>query len=160
MSSKIDIEQLRSRNGQAVGTSRWFDVSQELINEFAHATHDPDPQHIDPEWARAHGPFEGTIAFGFWTASLLSAMAHDIGYYADLMDRADGAYPLNYGFDRLRLITPVPVGGRVRDHMVQKDVEDRGDGKILVRTDNTVEIEGHDRPALIAEWLFMIITPA
>ena len=144
--------------GQTLGTSCWFDVTQELVNQFSASTLDQDPMHLDPEWTRANTPFDGTVAAGFWTTSMLITMSHDIGFIEEFGQKSGKHfYALNYGFNRHRLITPVPVGKRIRAHMALKDFADKGDGKYLLTIDVEVEIEGEDKPALVAEWLAMVV---
>jgi acyl dehydratase len=137
--------------------SDWLRVDQEQIDHFSRATLDPDWMHVDSERARREGPYGGTIAFGFWTISMLTYFARR----AAGRDYPEGAlYGINYGFDRLRLLAPVRVGRRIRNRMKLLDVEDRGAGRFLVRTENTVEVEGEERPAMVAEWLFMLVYPS
>ena len=90
--------------GQPIGTSRWIDVPQQRITDFGHITEDPDLMHIDPAWAAEHSPYGKTIAFGFLTVSLLTRMANDV-----IQRPGDEVSTLNYGFDRLRLLSPVMV---------------------------------------------------
>jgi len=145
--------------GQKLGTSPWLTVTQALIDQFGAATLDPDPLHIDPSWARAHSPYGGTIAFGFWTMSVLTHLFHaTLGSDRD-HDPAATGYPLNYGFDRLRLLAPVPVGGRIRAHFTCLEVRG-GDGKPdVAKVGVEIEIEGTDKPALAGEWLFAWMGP-
>ena len=144
---------------EPVQTSPWYTIDQKLISAFGAATLDPDPMHIDPEWARDKGPFGHTIAFGFLTMSLLTRMLHDASGIGWPINPGAEGYYLNYGFDRLRLITPVPVNARVRGHFRQlervTDEKNRQRAKFGVE----VEIEGQDRPALIAEWLSLWVPP-
>lgn len=134
------------------GTSRWLIVDQPMIDGFGRITLDPDPMHIDPQWAADHSPFGETIAFGFLTVSLLTHLLHDA------MGRSSGSagtggYYLNYGFDRLRLITPVRVGSKIRGDFVKAAEEQDAQGRIRARFTSTIEIEGGTRPALVADWL-------
>jgi acyl dehydratase len=153
------VERARGRIGEKLGTSRWYEVTQDRINQFSASTCDNDPMHLDVEWSLANTTFGGTIAAGFWTTSMLIPMSHDIGFVDAFGGEAasERFYALNYGFNKHRLILPVPVGGRVRGHMSLKDVEDRGEGKVLLTVDVSVEIEGEARPALVAEWLAMVV---
>ncbi len=136
--------------GQEVGCSDWILVDQAMIDGFGAVTLDPDPMHIDPDWAAA-GPFGGTIAFGFLTISLLTPMMHSAMGTAPRKESA-GHY-LNYGFDRLRLVAPVPVGSRIRGRFVKLRQGEDEKGRLLSTFEATVEIEGAERPALVAEWL-------
>lgn len=129
--------------------SEWLVLDQERITTFGHNTLDPDPLHIDPEYAREHGPYGKTISFGFLTVSLLTH------FFRQSSKGSLAGYALNYGFDRMRLPQVVTVGSRVRGVFKYLGAEDRGDGKTLMRYDARVEIEGEEKPALVAEWLTM-----
>ena len=146
--------ELQGLIGQEVGVSRWFEVTQARIDAFADCTEDRQFIHVDPDRARAT-PFGGTIAHGFLTLSLASAMSYDA--VAPLEGVAMG---VNYGFDKLRFLAPVPAGSRVRGRFKLLSVEDKGGGRWLLKHELTVEIEGGGKPALIAEWLGMQITAA
>ena len=139
--------------GEPIGTSPWLTISQTDIDDFARVTRDPDPMHVDPEWCRDKGPFPTTVAFGFLSLSLITHMSHQAREWAS------GTYGLNYGFDRLRFVAPVPVGSRVRGHFTLRSAEAREDGSLLTKTDVIVEIEGEERPALVAEWLGVFYPP-
>ena len=144
---------LPSLVGQEVGLSRWITVDQARIDAFAKITEDEQFIHVDPERARAT-PFGGTIAHGFLTLSLASAMSYDA------VAPLDGVIMgVNYGFDKLRFLAPVPAGSRIRGRFKLLSAEDKGaqDGvtRWLLKHELTVEIEGADKPALIAEWLGM-----
>ncbi len=138
--------------GVELGVTAWFTVEQELMNGFSAATKDDDWIHLDPKRADAEAGLGGTIAFGFWTLSMLTYFSHEIGMWP-----SDIGYGLNYGLDKVRWINPVPVGSRIRNRCLLLDFEERGDGKFLIRTSNTMEIEGHERAALVAEWLGLFI---
>ncbi|MNU88404.1 putative enoyl-CoA hydratase 1 [compost metagenome] len=140
---------LPSLVGQEVGLSRWITVDQARIDAFAKITEDEQFIHIDPERARAT-PFGGTIAHGFLTLSLASAMSYDA--VAPLDDMVMG---VNYGFDKLRFLAPVPAGSNIRGRFKLLSAEDKTGGRWLLKHELTVEIEGADKPALIAEWLSM-----
>jgi acyl dehydratase len=168
----VDIEVTGGRNGRAtrdiaqtlmtgeeIGPSPWLLVSQAMIDRFADATLDPDPMHIDPDWAKANGPFGGTIAFGFLTMSLLTHLLHK-ALGTDPNHDASHGYYLNYGFDRLRLVSPVPVGARVRGlFRVSQRVEDER-GRLVTTFDVTVEVENAIKPALVAQWLAVWVPPS
>jgi acyl dehydratase len=144
--------------GDEISPSPWLLVSQAMIDRFADATLDPDPMHIDPVWAKANSPFGGTIAFGFMTMSLLTHLLHK-ALGTDPNDDASLGYYLNYGFDRLRLVSPVPVGARIRGvFAVRQRVQDER-GRWVTTFDATIEIEGADRPALVAQWLAIWVPP-
>ena len=139
--------------GREVGVSRWIAVDQARIDAFADITEDHQFIHIDPERAR-QTPLGGTIAHGFLTLSLCSAMNYDA------LEPLEGfVMGFNYGFDRLRFIAPVRAGANIRGRFKLLSADDKGtdaDGRRwLLKYEMTVEIEGSDKPALIAEWLGM-----
>ena len=141
------LDEIRARAGDEIGVSSWLTVDQTRIAEFADATDDHQFIHVDPETA-AKTPFGGTIAHGFLTLSLLSRMA------AEGMLVPEGVkMVVNYGFDRVRFMAPVRSGKRVRGRFTLDSVEEKAPGQLLLRHTVTVEIEGEDKPALIAEWL-------
>ena len=141
--------ELSSLIGQEIGVSRWFEIDQARIDAFADVTEDHQFIHVDPEAAR-QTPFGGTIAHGFLTLSLASAMSYDA------VRPLDGvAMGVNYGFDKLRFLAPVPAGSRVRGRFKLLSAEDKGGGRWLIKHELTIEIDGADKPALIAEWLGM-----
>jgi len=141
--------ELQSLIGTEVGVSKWFEITQARIDAFAEVTEDWQFIHVDPEAAKAT-PFGGTIAHGFLTMSLASAMSYDA------VKPLEGvAMGVNYGFDKLRFLAPVPAGSKVRGRFRLLSAEDKGGGRWLIKHELTVEIEGGDKPALIAEWLGM-----
>ena len=141
--------ELQSLIGTELGVSRWFLVDQARIDAFAETTEDWQFIHVNPELA-AQTPFGGTIAHGFLTLSLASAMSYDC------VKPLDGvALGVNYGFDKLRFIALVPAGSKIRGRFKLLSAEDKGGGRWLIKHELTVEIEGGDKPALIAEWLSM-----
>ncbi len=141
--------ELSSLIGQEVGVSKWFEIDQARIDAFADVTEDRQFIHVDPEAAR-QTPFGGTIAHGFLTLSLASAMSYDA------VKPLDGVVMgVNYGFDKLRFLAPVPAGSRVRGRFKLLSAEDKGGGRWLIKHELTIEIDGADKPALIAEWLGM-----
>lgn len=143
----LSVAELGRLTGTEVGVSRWFLIDQALIDRFAAVCGDDQFIHVDPERA-ARTPFGGTVAHGFLTLSMLSAMA------ADAQPRLAGAVlSVNYGFDRVRFLAPVPSGARVRGRFALDAVEERRPGEVTLTWGVTVEIEGGDKPALAAEWL-------
>lgn len=152
MAARYTVEELRARLGLELGISEWFTVEQKLIDEFARSTKDLDQLHVNPAWAARETPYGGTIAFGFWTLSMLTNFSHEIGMWP-----VDVDYALNYGLERVRWVHPVKVGSRIRMRCTLEDLTDRGDGGLLIRTSNLIEIEGEARPALTAEWLGLFI---
>jgi acyl dehydratase len=144
----VSLEALQGMVGQPLGTSEWLTVDQAMINKFADATGDHQFIHVDPEKA-ALTPFGGTIAHGFLTLSLLPQLSQN----ADL-PRLDGIrMGVNYGCNRLRFLAPVRAGKRVRGHFRLLDFEEKRPGQCQQTSEVTVEIEGEDKPALIAEWI-------
>jgi len=140
---------LQSLIGTEVGVSRWIEVDQARIDAFAKITEDEQFIHVDPEAAKAT-PFGGTIAHGFLTLSLASAMSYDA--VAPLEGVVMG---VNYGFDKLRFLAPVPAGSKIRGRFKLLSAEDKGGGRWLLKHELTVEIDGGEKPALLAEWLGM-----
>ncbi|MFT6772344.1 MAG: acyl dehydratase [Paracoccaceae bacterium] len=135
------------RIGEEVGVSTWIEITQARVDAFAVATEDLNYIHVNPERTRAETPLPGTIAHGFLTLSLVSQFGYQV------MPMVAGAIGgLNYGIDRARFASPVPVGSRVRGRLMLAEVTPRGAG-LVIAYDVTVEIEGQDRPALIARWL-------
>ena len=135
--------------GQEVGVSRWITVDQARIDAFAEITEDRQFIHIDPV-AAAQTPFGGTIAHGFLTLSLMSAMTYDA------VPPLEGVVMgVNSGVDKLRFLAPVPAGSNIRGRFKLLSAEDKGGGRWLLKHEVTVEIDGADKPALIAEWLGM-----
>jgi acyl dehydratase len=146
------LDEIRSRVGAEVGLSTWLDITQSRIDSFAEATEDRQFIHTDPS-AAAQTPFGGTIAHGFLTLSLLSRMA------AEAMLLPEGLrMAVNYGLDRVRFLTPVRSGKRVRGRFVLDSVEEKAPGQMLLRHTVTVEIEGEEKPALTAVWLGLMFT--
>ena len=144
----VSAEAWSARVGEDVGLTRWFTIDQDRVNAFADCTEDWYFIHTDPARAAAETPWGGTIAHGFLTASLLSAMAYDV------LPRIEGCVRgVNYGFDRLRFVSPVPVGSRVRGRFVLAAAKTEKPGEITLVYAVTVEIEGAGKPALAAEWI-------
>jgi len=152
MSSEQRVEEIRQFYQEEM-TSDWYPVEQENINDFGRATGDEDWLHTDPERAARDSPFGGTIAFGFWTIAMLTHLSRE----AAGRDYPEGArFGINYGFDRLRLMAPVRVGKKIRCRVRLLDVAPLGKGRIMVKTENTIEVEGERKPALVAEWLVLL----
>ncbi|MEH6591143.1 MAG: MaoC family dehydratase [Halioglobus sp.] len=139
----------------AIGTkfepSEWLEVTQDRVNTFADCTDDHQFIHVDPE-AAANTPFGGTIAHGFLTLSLLSKFSEGSGIIPE-----NTVMGLNYGFDKVRFLAPVKVGKRVRANAEVLDVTEKAGGRFLIKQGISVEIEGEETPALVAEWLSMVV---
>ncbi|MCX2972822.1 MaoC family dehydratase [Halieaceae bacterium IMCC8485] len=140
----------------AIGTKfepgDWIEVTQGRINTFADCTEDHQFIHVDEEAAK-NTPFGTTIAHGFLTLSLLSKMVEGNGVVPE-----NTVMGLNYGFDKVRFLAPVASGKRVRCHSEVLNVDRKDDNRFLIKQGVSVEIEGEDTPALVAEWLSMVIT--
>lgn len=139
-------------------TSGWLVVDQRRINVFGATTEDPDPHHVDPAFCAEHSPWGKPIAFGFLTISLLTPMLYEVFRYPLDGDPAQG-YPVNYGFSRLRLVSPVLVDSRIRGHFTVKALRERKPGQRMITLECRVEIEGETGPALTGEWETLWITP-
>lgn len=151
MAASVKPSELSDWIGKETGVSNWFEITQERINDFADATVDHQFIHLDEEKA-AKTPFGGTIAHGFLTLSLLTPLSKETGL------NIEGAVMyINYGIDKLRFLTPVRAGKRVRLRSVMKDVVEKGPGRLLITKTQTVEIEGEDKPALISDSLAMVV---
>ena len=142
----MKIRELQSRVGQEVGVSPWIEVTQERIDGFAKAIEDFQWIHVDRERARA-SPFGGTIAHGFLTLSLLSHLSEMTFSYEE---RRMG---INYGLNRVRFTAPVPAGARVRARFTLAKYEPLEGNGVQLTWNTLVELEGSDKPALVAEWL-------
>ncbi|MBM1171150.1 MaoC family dehydratase [Microvirga arabica] len=148
----VPIDELKNRVGQEVGVSSWKVIDQDRIDRFAAVTEDLQFIHIDPERALAETPFGGTIAHGFLTLSLLSAMGQEA--LPVLRNRTMG---INYGLERVRFLSPVAVEARVRGRFTLSEVSMRSDTQAMLRYQVTVEIEGAEKPALAAEWITLAV---
>lgn len=141
----MSFEALKALEGTEVGVSDWFEVDQDRIDAFADATLDHQWIHVDPVKAAA-GPFGTTIAHGFLTLSLL------VHLQASLELPVEGVrMGINYGLDKVRFITPVPSGGRIRGRRTVSEVTEASDGSVQVKSTVVVELEGAERPACVAE---------
>lgn len=137
-------DNLQEHVGRAIGTSSWIEVTQSRIDAFAECTEDRQWIHIDVERARRESPFGAPVAHGFLTLSLLPIATYE------LFGGLGATKSVNYGMDRLRFMSPVTAGSRVRVQATLLAAEARPDGWTLLRTENTVEIEGQAKPALVA----------
>ena len=145
MSTRIinGIEELKSLTGQEVGVSDWLTVTQEMIDRFAEVTGDHQWIHVDPERAKRETPFGSTIAHGFLTVSLLPQLSQQA-----VVVHGDFKMRINYGFNRLRFVSPVPAGARIRARFTAQKVT-ANEVTWLV----TVDVEDQPKPAVVAEWL-------
>jgi len=138
--------------GRELGCSDWLTIDQGRINQFAACTGDHQWIHVDVERAKRESPFRSAVAHGYLTLSLVAPLAMEIGVLP-----TDAAAGFNYGLDKVRFLAPVKAGARVRLHVVLVGVESREAGQLVIKTKNTLEIDGSDKPALIAETLALII---
>ena len=141
--------------GRELGVSDWVVVDQARIDNFAACTGDRQWIHVDVERAKRESPYRGTIAHGYLTLSLLAGLAIEIGIVP-----ADASAGVNYGLDKVRFMAPVKAGARVRSRVTLVSVERKDGGRIIVKTMNELQIEGEDKPALIAETLAMLVVQA
>ena len=151
MPTEITLEQYRTRVGEVVGVSDWITVDQAMIDEFARTTGDEQFIHVDPVRA-AETPFGGSIAHGFLTLSLISAMS-----FSAVPAIAGARMGVNYGLNAVRFLTPVRSGSRVRGRFTLKQCVERQPGQWQTTLEVSVEIEGVQKPALVAEWLNMAV---
>jgi acyl dehydratase len=137
------IEALKSLTGQEVGVSDWIQITQEMIDRFADATGDHQWIHVDPERAKRETPFGSTIAHGFLTVSLLPQLSQQA-----MNVQGDFKMRINYGFNRLRFVSPVPAGSKIRARFTAQTVTENEVTWLV-----TVDVEGQEKPAVVAEWL-------
>lgn len=148
----IALDDLLAKQDQNIGTSEWHEIPQDRINQFADLTADPQWIHIDEARAQKESPFGATIAHGFLTLSLLSAMAIDV-----LPTIKGQVMGINYGFDKVRFLNPVRAGSKVRGHFKLLGAERRNDNQVLIRYGVSVEIDGVEKPAIACEWLSLAV---
>ena len=141
------IEEIQERVGSEIGVSDWILVNQARIDAFADVTEDHQFIHVDQQRA-AKTPFRGTVAHGFLTLSLLSRMADGVMLHPESMRMA-----VNYGFDRVRFMGPVKSGKRVRGRFKMLSAAEKRSSQWQISYEVTVEIEGEEKPALIADWI-------
>lgn len=146
---KIQMNELTRQSEPLI--SEWITVDQPFVDRFADAILDHQFIHVEPERAKAEGPYGGTIAHGFLSLSLLTHFTHSA-----LPLLAAGVVEVNYGFDKIRFLAPVPVGSRLRGRFTLVAEEPKGCGK-LRRFAVEVEVEGMQKPAVIAEWLVLVV---
>ena len=137
--------------GQEIGVSRWFVMDQARIDAFAQVTEDEQFIHVDPDRAK-ETMFGGTVAHGMLTLSMLSAMAYDAFPSLEGMKAS-----VNYGFDRLRFVAPVPSGSELRARFQLDRIEEKSPGRLMASVGVSVEIKGCEKPALTADWRVMYL---
>ncbi len=143
------VDELNSLIGQEIGVSDWLEITQERVNQFADATGDHQYIHVDPERAKTTF-FGGTIAHGYLTLSLIPALS---GTRQGVKIDLGGKMGVNYGLNKVRFTSPVPVGKRIRSRTTLLAVEEIGDRAVQTTNQVLIEVEGSDKPACIAETL-------
>jgi acyl dehydratase len=146
----VSIDEFLALVGKKLGHSDWFQIDQARINLFAEVTEDRQFIHIDPARAATETQFGGTIAHGFLTLSLLSHLGSQV--FPVIRDKA---LTINYGLNKVRFLNPVKTGARVRVHITLNSAEEKQPGRYMCQFESTVEIEGEDTPALVAEQVLL-----
>ena len=149
---ELSVASLGESVGEEIGVSSWAIVDQARINAFAACTGDHQWIHVDVERAKRESPFRGPIAHGYLLLSMVASLSMETGVIPK-----DAAAGLNYGLDRVRFLVPVPAGARVRLRVALVGVEPKPDGSVVMKTRNTLELEGSEKPAVIAETLALVI---
>jgi acyl dehydratase len=152
MQGELTFEAMKEMTGKELGVSSWITVDQTMIDAFAETTRDRQWIHIDVERAKRESPFKAPVAHGYLTLSLIAPMSYEIGAVPKGTVAA-----FNYGLDKVRFLTPVRAGSKVRMRSTLVSFEEKGPGQYLMKSSNVVEIEGEDKPALIAETLAMLV---
>ncbi len=148
----LPLEKMKEQVGKELGVTEWFQMDQDRIDKFADCTMDHQWIHVDKEAAK-NGPFGQTIAHGYLTVSLFSYFAGE-----NVIVPEGTTMAINYGMNKLRLINPIKSDAKIRDRMVLSNIEEKSGGRILATTTHTVEIEGEEKPACVAEVLAMYFT--
>jgi acyl dehydratase len=148
----LTFANMAGMSGETLGSSDWLVVDQDMVNKFADCTGDHQWIHVDVDRARKESPFGGPVAHGYLTLSLVAALSTNMGIVPE-----GTAAALNYGLESVRFLAPVKVGSRVRLHITLNSLEAKGPGQFLMKTQNTMEIEGGDKPALVAESLALLM---
>src|SRR5271166_4708902 len=146
--SEFTLANVKEWIGREIGVSDWLLVDQARINQFASCTGDHQWIHVDVERAKRESPYRGPVAHGYLTLSMVAPLSMQIGIIPK-----DAAAGLNYGVDKVRFLAPVPAGARVRLRVVLVGVEPKDAGQAIMKTQNTLEVEGSGKPALVAETL-------
>lgn len=145
------VADLQNLVGQELGVGDWITIDQQRINDFADVTEDHQWIHLDPERASRETPWGTTIAHGFLTLSLLPALTQAIYQVEGVSAR------INYGLDKVRFLAPVPANGRIRARVTLTDLENQGEGRYKAMFATTIELEGSERPACIAETIALLM---
>jgi acyl dehydratase len=148
---ELTFANLEMHIGREIALTAWHRVPQEDASAFGRLTQDPDPMHLDPAWAREQSPYGETVLAGFHLLSLLPFLTRGSGLNISGVKLA-----MNYGFERIRFVSPVPVSAAFRNRVQLLRVDRREDGKATILTHNSLELRGADRPALVAEWVNLL----
>jgi acyl dehydratase len=150
--TNLTLAGLGERIGQELGISDWVAMDQARIDAFASCTGDHQWIHVDVERAKRESPFRGPVAHGYLALAMVAPLSMQAGVIPK-----DAAAGLNYGIDKVRFLAPVPAGARVRLRVVLAGIEPKDGGQVIMKTRNTLEVEGSEKPALIAETLALLI---
>ncbi len=150
--AEITCANITEYTGRELGVSDWLTVDQSIINQFAECSGDRQWIHIDVERAKRESPYRGPIAHGYLSLSFVAPLSMQVGAIPP-----DAVAAFNYGLDKVRFLAPVKSGARVRLRVTVIGVERKTDGSMILKTGNTLEIEGSDKPALIAESLALVV---
>lgn len=148
----LTFEAMKDHVGQELGVSRWVVVDQAMIDQFAQCTNDHQWIHVEVERANRESPFGAPVAHGFLTLSLIAGLSYEIGARPENL-----AASVNYGLDKVRFLTPVRVGSKVRLRTTLAAFDEREPGRFLMKSTCVIEIEGEERPALVAETLVLLV---
>lgn len=147
----MNLDDLQMLLGLQIGISEWETLDQPRIDRFADCTGDHQWIHVDVERVKAESPMRATIAHGYLVLSLIAPATFEI-----VTGPLGVTQALNYGLDKVRFLSPVKVDSRVRNRIKLLSIDNKGEGRVLITTENTIEIEGEGRPALIASALVLI----
>lgn len=153
--SNFTLAGLNERVGEELGLSGWVTIDQARIDTFASCTGDHQWIHVDVERAKRESPFRGPVAHGHLALAMVAPLSMEVGVIP-----RDAAAGLNYGIDKVRFLAPVPAGTRVRLRVVLAGLEPKDGGQVIMRTQNTLEMEGSEKPALVAETRALLIPAA
>jgi len=142
-----NLEEFRSIKGKDLPTGEWYTVTQQMINDFANATLDKQWIHVEEERAAKESPFKSTVAHGFMSVAMISRMLEEMFIVKSVK------MGLNYGLNKVRFPSPVPVNSELRMHTSVKDIEDINNNGIKITFSCTIEIKGQEKPACVAEFL-------
>lgn len=146
------LASLRSKVGEELGESGWHVIDQSRIDAFADTTEDGQFIHVDAQRAREETPFGGTIAHGFLCLSMLSRLS-----YEALAPLQGQVMSMNYGFNQIRFLSTVPSGARIRGRFALQHLDEQAQQRVRLTYGVTIEIEGQERPALVAQWIVLVL---